>query len=64
MPVEVQRREPIVSSNRSRENDDDSVTTNSSRSQCCSEVTLNVKVTGAPNAKKRVPVLIPESASS
>ena len=34
MPVEVQRQEPMVSSNRSRENDYDSVTTNPSRSQC------------------------------
>ena len=34
MPVEVQRQEPMVSSNRSRENDYDSVTTNSSRMQC------------------------------
>ena len=34
MPVEVQRQEPMVSSNRSRENDYDSVTTNSSTSQC------------------------------
>ena len=34
MPVEVQRQEPMVSSNRSRENDCDSVTTNSSTSQC------------------------------
>ena len=33
-PVEVQRQEPMVSRNRSRENDSDSVTTNSSRSQC------------------------------
>ena len=34
MPVEVQRQEPMVSSNRSLENDYDSVTTNPSRSQC------------------------------
>ena len=34
MPVEVQRQEPMVSINRSRENDSDSVTTNSLRSQC------------------------------
>ena len=34
MPVEVHRQEPMVSSNRSRENDYDSVTTNPSRSQC------------------------------
>ena len=34
MPVEVQRQEPMVSGNRSRENDYDSVTTNPSRSQC------------------------------
>ena len=34
MPVEVQRQEPMVSSNRSRENDYDSVTTNPARSQC------------------------------
>ena len=34
VPVEVQSQEPAVSSNRSRENDYDSVTTNSSRSQC------------------------------
>ena len=34
MPVEVQRQEPMVSSNRNRENDYDSVTTNPSRSQC------------------------------
>ena len=34
MPVEVQRQEPMVSSNRSRENDYDSVTTNPTRSQC------------------------------
>ena len=41
MPVEVQRQEPLVSINRSRENDYDSVTTNSPRSQCCcSEVTM------------------------
>ena len=45
MPVEVQRQEPMVSSNRSRENDCGSVTANPTRSQCCSEVTLNVKVT-------------------
>ena len=32
--------------NRSRENDYDSVTTNLTRSQCWSEVTMNVKVTG------------------
>ena len=34
MPMEVQRQEPMVSGNRSRENDYDSVTTNPSRSQC------------------------------
>ena len=34
MPVEVQRQELMVSSNRSHENDHDSVTTNSPRSQC------------------------------
>ena len=34
MSMEVQRQEPMVSSNRSRENDYDSLTTNSSRSQC------------------------------
>ena len=34
MSVEVQRQEPMVSSNRSRENDYDSETTNTSRSQC------------------------------
>ena len=33
-PVEVQRQESVVSSNRSRENDYDGVTTNSPRSQC------------------------------
>ena len=34
IPVEVQRQEPILSSNRGRENDKDSVTTNLTRSQC------------------------------
>ena len=34
MPVEVQRQEPMVSSNRSREKNYDSVTANPSRSQC------------------------------
>ena len=34
LPVEVQRQEPMVSSNRSRENDYDSVTTSPTRSQC------------------------------
>ena len=34
MPVEVQRQKPMVSSNRSRENDYDSVTTSPIRSQC------------------------------
>ena len=33
MPVEVQRQEPMVSSNKSRENDKDSVTTSPTRSQ-------------------------------
>ena len=41
MPVEVQRQEPMVLSNRSLENDYDSVTTYPT-----SEVTMNVKVTG------------------
>ena len=43
MPVEVQRQEPMVSKNRSRENDCDSVTMNPTRSQSCGEVTTNVK---------------------
>ena len=34
MPVEVQRQETMVSSNRSREDDYDSVRTNPTRSQC------------------------------
>ena len=34
MPVEVQRQEPMMSSNRSHENDYDSVTSNSPRSHC------------------------------
>ena len=34
IPVEMQRQEPAVSSNRSHENDYDSVTTNPTRSQC------------------------------
>ena len=34
MPVEVQRQEPMVSSNRGRENDYDGVTTILTRSQC------------------------------
>ena len=34
MPEEVRRQKPMVSSNRSRENDYGSVTTNSPRSQC------------------------------
>ena len=38
----------MVSSNRSRENDYDSVTTSLTRSQRRREVTLNVKVTGVP----------------
>ena len=54
MPVEVQRQEPMVSSNRSRENDYDSVTTNSQRSQCCDEETTNVRVTGVPMRTKRM----------
>ena len=41
MPVEVQRQEPMVLSNRSRGNDYDSVTTYPTN-----EVTMNVKVTG------------------
>ena len=56
MPVEVQRQEPMVSGNRSRENDYDSVTTNSPRSQCCDEVTMNVKVTGVPTRTKRMSI--------
>ena len=54
MPVEVQRQEPTVSSNRGRENDYDSVTTNLTRSQCSSEVTMNVKVAGVPMRTRRM----------
>ena len=54
IPVEVQRQEPMVSSNRSRENDYDSVTTNSPRSQCCDEVTMNVRVAGVPMRTRRM----------